>query len=97
MLAFLICCLVNDDTHGDVGDDAAQAVHQSRVTLAGNPQPFPPPASMDPFHQEVSIILMPIFIPQSLGGYGAFEAGLGEKTYSTEFSSRWQSNHYHEQ
>ena len=22
------------------------------------------------------------------GGYGAFEAGLGEKTYSTEFSSR---------
>ena len=93
MSAFLICCL-NDDTHGD---DDAQAVHQSPVTLAENPQPSPPLASMDLFHQEVSIILMPIVIPQSQGGYGAFEAGLGEKTYSTEFSSRWQSNHYHEQ
>ena len=60
MLAFLICCLVNDDTHGDVGDDAAQAVHQSRVTPVANPQLFLPLVSMDPFLQEVTI--MPILI-----------------------------------
>ena len=47
----LLLFIISDDTHhGDV----AQAVHQSRVTLAENPQPSPPPASMDPSHQEVS-------------------------------------------
>ena len=59
----LLLFIISDDTHhGDV----AQAVHQSRVTLAENPQPSPPPASMDPSHQEVSIILVLNVNPQSL-------------------------------